>query len=231
VLQDSTPKAKIKQIYQVISRLPEVKSLEYISKEEALHRLQQKLKMDISLTDLPNNPLPNTFEIQLNNANKISRLAEAIKKMDYVEKVKYGEKIANKVLALNRAVHWVGSLVIIALLICTVFIISNTIRLTVYARRREIKIMQLVGAAFWFIRWPFIMEGMLQGVMGALPALLLVAGLYGLFVPQVQNNLPFIPLLSLTLIFNKMTTVALITGVAVGGIGSLISVNKYLQYE
>ena len=132
-------------------------------------------------------------------------------------------------MALNQVVRVVGMVILGLLFASTLLIVSNTIRLTVFARRKEIDIMQLVGAADWFIRWPFILEGVAQGLVGAAMAATVVDVAYRLVVPQLHKTVPFLPILppSEVLPFLNLGLVGL--GCAVGALGSLISVNRHLK--
>ncbi|MCL5037132.1 MAG: permease-like cell division protein FtsX [Chloroflexi bacterium] len=230
-LKDDVSQEQINRLYDAIKANPQVKDVEFISKQNALKRLQEKLKILIRMNDMPENPLPNSFEIKLKNSANIAAVAKELETFPGAENVKYGQNIAQKLLSLHQAVRIGGLLVVALSLICTIFIIVNTIRLTVYARRREIRIMQLVGAAFWFIRWPFILEGIMQGLLGALPAFVLVYLSYLLFVPRALHALPFIPFLPPSGILYYLLWTLLTTGIVIGGLGAFISVNKYLNYE
>ncbi|MCD6309631.1 MAG: permease-like cell division protein FtsX [Candidatus Eremiobacteraeota bacterium] len=230
-LKNEVTPEQIDRLYKAIKANPEVETVEFISKQSALKRLQAKLKISIRMNNLPENPLPNAFEITLKDSRKISEVAGELETFPGTERVKFGQNIAQKLLSLHHAVRVGGLLLVTLSMLCTILIIMNTIRLTVYARRREIRIMQLVGAAFWFIRWPFILEGVLQGLLGALPAFILVYFSYQFFVPRALQALPFIPFLPAASVMHYLLWTLLLTGIIVGGMGALLSVNKYLSYE
>lgn len=209
--------------------LPSVTEVTYISKERALQELQEKMKKQVDLSDLKHNPLPNYFRIKVKNENQIGETALQIKKIAGIEEVKYGEGLTEKILALNKVIKIVGFFIIILLIIVNVLVVSNTIRLTVFARSKEIRIMQLVGAANWFIRWPFIIEGMLQGVIGSTLSIIIIALVYPELASQFHQQLPFMQLVNSSIIITKLSIQLTITGIVVGIIGSLISVNKFLH--
>ncbi|HHW91828.1 MAG TPA: FtsX-like permease family protein, partial [Firmicutes bacterium] len=110
-----------------------------------------------------------------------------------------------------------------------VFLISNTIRLTVFARRREIGIMKLVGATDWFIRWPFILEGILLGILGTLVSLLVLTRLYNWAVASIYSSLPFVPVVSPEGIIKPLSLLLLGLGFIVGAFGSLVSLRRFLR--
>jgi len=210
---------------------PHIDKIKFISKDEALKLMKERLKNQFEISDIGKNPLPNSFEVIVTEPDKIPKVAAMIKTYPGVDKVRYGEKIAGKLLVINRAVHWIGMIIILALFLSTMFIVSNTIRLTVFARRREIAVMQLVGAANWFIRWPFIMEGVLQGFLGALISILLIRLIYSYFMPKIETALPFLTMVSFNSLFTTVSLIILGTGIFVGATGSLISVNRFLRFK
>ena len=122
-----------------------------------------------------------------------------------------------------------GVIIVISLIAATVFIVSNTIRITVYARRREISVMQLVGAENWFIRWPFVIEGILYGLIGSILASVILAAAYSAFLPHILQALPFLTLVKPSALIFRTSFMIISTGILVGLSGSWISVNKYLK--
>jgi len=227
-----TPTLKNEQIQELkkkIILIPEVSSAEFISKDEAFRRLQKNLGRSISISDVGANPLPNYFEVSLKSPREIELVAGRITKLPGVETVRYGQDLSRKIISVSRVVYWTGTVFVILLLVSTLFIVSNTIRLTVFARRREIRIMQLVGAANWFIRWPFVIEGMLQGLGGALLSIFLINIFYPFLADSVKNAFIFVPILPPELVIPRLTALLLAAGVLTGAAGSIISVNKFLH--
>jgi len=219
----------VKILQNKIAVIPEVKGVKFISKEEALQKMRAKLGNRLELSDIGSNPLPDAFEVNLTDYEKIPNVADKIKENKSVTEVRYGEDITRKLLSLNKAVRIVGFIIVFSLIAATIFIVSNTIRITVYARRREISIMQLVGASNWFIRWPFVIEGILYGLIGSLLATAVLALAYVHFIPQINLALPFIIIVKPSVLITRMACMLIFTGVTVGLIGSWISVNKYLK--
>lgn len=228
-LSEDVTEKQIRVLKSSLETTPHVVNVIFISKEMALNRLRVKMKNQLEISDIGKNPLPDSFEIKVDEPDKIPQVATILKNMPGIEKVRYGERIANKLITVNRAIHWVGFIIIAALLISTIFIVSNTIRLTVFARRKEIEVMQLVGAANWFIRWPFILEGILQGFLGSLISLIILEGVYAYFIPKFKAAMPFFIMVSPEIAFNTVNISLLGTGIFVGAVGSLISVNKFLR--
>jgi cell division transport system permease protein len=187
------------------------------------------LKNQIGLSDLTRNPLPDTFEIYVEDPGAVLVVVKKVENLPGIEKVKHAELLTQRLISVNHAVRITGATIVLALIIATILIVSNTIRLTVFARRKEISIMQLVGAANWFIRWPFIIEGIVQALTGALLALGLVRLAYHLMIPQMEKSLPFLPVLPAAAVSETLALIVLGTGLFVGIAGSLISVNKFLD--
>lgn len=212
-----------------ILRLERVEGAHFVSKDTAFKRLKERLGARIDLEDLATNPLPDAFEIRVDEPDSLALVAEEVARFPEVEQVDYGKDIARKIMALNQVVRGIGIVVLLLLFMSTLLIVSNTIRLTVFARRKEIDIMQLVGAADWFIRWPFILEGVLQGVAGAGLAAALVDLSYRLLVPQLARTVPFLPVLSPAEVLPLLNLGLIALGCAVGGLGSYLSVNRHLK--
>ena len=151
-------------------------SVHYISKEEALRRFEQRFGPRI-VNNLPINPLPASFEIQVKNANDVDTVAQRFFKDPTVDNdpgthngVKYARETVRKMLGTIRLVEYGMWAVTIIFGAAAVLLISTTVRLSIFARRREVEIMRLVGATNWFIRWPFVLEGFITGVIGAVLA-------------------------------------------------------------
>lgn len=206
-----------------------VTKVNFVSKDEAFKRLRQKLSASLDLNDLDGNPLPDAFEIPVDDPSFLEPAAKKIAELPGVESVDYGREEAQKLMKLNQIVRVVGIIILILLFASTLLIISNTIRLTVFARRKEIDIMQLVGAADWFIRWPFILEGIIQGALGSGAASVMIDMSYRIVVPQIQRSISFLPILLPGEIMPYLNIGLVFLGCAVGALGSLISVNRYLR--
>lgn len=219
----------ITRIRNEFKNIPNINESAFINKDRALMELQEKFGKQVDLTNLKNNPLPNYFKIKVANENQIALTAGLVKKIKGVEEVKYGEGFTEKLLKIDKAIKIAGFLIIFLLLIVNIFVVSNTIRLTVFARSREIRIMQLVGAANWFIRWPFIIEGILQGIIGSLLSIVIIALTYPELAAQFHQQLPFIPLIYPAIVITKLSVLLVIVGATVGAVGSFISVNKFLH--
>ncbi len=216
-------------IEQQLRRIPEVTGTHFVSKETALKKLVERMQGRIEVSDLTRNPLPDSFEIAVVDANSLELVATRVRRIAGVASVKYGEEIARRMLNFNAMVRSIGTVVLVLLFLSTVLIVSNTIRLTVFARRKEIEIMQMVGAAEWFIRWPFILEGIVQGLLGSSIAAGLVATSYSMVVPKLVETVAFLPVLPADQLLPLLVPALIFLGGFVGALGSLVSVNKFLK--
>lgn len=216
-------------VAQQLERIPGVTSAHFVSKETALNKLVERMQGRIRVDDLSRNPLPDSYEVAVEGAEDLEEVAVRARRIAGVAYVKYGEEIAKKMLHFNALVRTVGIVILTLLFLSTVLIVSNTIRLTVFARRKEIEIMQMVGAAEWFIRWPFILEGVLQGLLGSAIAATLVGGSYAMVVPKLVETITFLPVVQAQDMLPHLLPALILNGGLVGAIGSLVSVNKFLK--
>lgn len=214
---------------QQLERIPEVTESHFVSKETALNKLVERMQGRIEVNDLTRNPLPDSFELAVDDAKNLELVAERARRVAGVAGVKYGEEIARRMLNFNALVRSVGAVILGLLFLSTVLIVSNTIRLTVFARRKEIEIMQMVGAAEWFIRWPFILEGVIQGLAGSIVAAALVGTSYAMVVPKLSETVVFLPVIPAAALLPQLVPALILLGAFVGALGSLVSVNKFLR--
>ena len=216
-------------VAQQLERIPGVQKAHFVSKETALNKLVERMPGRIKVDDLTRNPLPDSYEVSVSSADDLEMVAKRAERIAGVARVKYGEEIAQRMLRFNALVRGVGVVVLGLLFLSTVLIVSNTIRLTVFARRKEIEIMQMVGAAEWFIRWPFILEGVLQGLLGSVLAAVVVGGSYAMVIPKLTETISFLPMVEAQNMLPTLLPILILNGAFVGALGSLVSVNKFLK--
>ncbi|MBI2265077.1 MAG: ABC transporter permease [Armatimonadetes bacterium] len=217
------------QIQKQISGLPHVARIRYVSSEEALKRVGEWLKEEINLEGLVKNPFPSSFDIYVDDPTAMDEVAIGLGKIQGIKDLNYARKEAARMVPFLRNIKYACIVLIALLLFTTVLIVSNTIKLTVFARRREIEIMQLVGAAHWFIRWPFILEGVLQGLFGSAVAVTLLYITYTNLLATLVNSVPWFPLVSNPLTLHQILAALVASGCIVGGAGSFIAVNRFLR--
>ncbi len=230
-LQDGLSDVQMREIGTKITKLPGVNQVIFVAKEEAMSRFKERLGEQQSILKAldGNNPLPNAFEVKMDSPEKVKPVAQAIAQIKGVENAKYGQEVVEQLFTLTRMIRIFGVILIGFLALAALFIISNTIRLTVFARRREIGIMKYVGATDWFIRWPFLLEGIILGFGGALLAVVLLNQTYGALIHQVYESLAFLPLIPQYPFINYISIVLLLIGTIIGALGSTISLRKFMQ--
>lgn len=225
---NSVPEKELPVLREELRRLPGVRSVAFVSKAQAMRTMEKVLQSNASLLhDIPN-PLPNEFVLQAVDPNLTGTLARRVQAVPGIETVQYGQSFIGRLFAIMTVIRDTALFFILALLVMGVFLISNTVKITIFTRRREIEIMKLVGATDGFIRGPFFVEGTLMGVFGALvPVIVLYEG-YGWLERNVSLFPPF-SLLPTSVIFTKVTAVLLLCGVFMGLWGSIVSVRRFLR--
>ena len=229
-LKDSATADEIEAMQNEIVAWPEVKDSQFVSKDEALKRLRIDLKDHPEILDqLAGNPLPASFEISLKDPTKVTDVAKRFEGKTFVDEVRYGKEIADRIFRVTSVIRNVLVVFLVLLAGVSILLISNTIRLSIYARRREVEIMKLVGATNWFIRWPFVIEGMTVGVVGAVAALAIVQVGTDFVITRIRENLMF-----LTVPFDAVSPVELAlillgVGVLIGASGSGLGLRRFLN--
>lgn len=230
-LKDGLTTDQIMAVGKQIKAIPNLKHLEFVNKEQAMKEFKERLgdqqQLVNALGDV--NPLPNSYVLTFDNPSDVKATAKLATTFQSVESTHYGQDIVEELFRITQVIR-IGGIVLIAFLAAaTLFIISNTIRLTVFARRKEIAIMKYVGATNGFIRWPFLIEGMLLGLIGAIIAVLCVGEFYHFITMEVSESLAFFPLVPMFPFFYDVALYILGGGIVVGAIGSTISLKQYMK--
>lgn len=230
-LQDGLSDAQTRDLGARIAQIPGVVQVNYVSKDQAMARFKQRLGEHQSILNAlgDSNPLPNAFEVRTNRPDQVKPAAQAISALPGVENARYGQEVIENLFALTRLVRVFGMLIILFLALAAVFIISNTIRITVFARRREVGIMKFVGATDSFIRWPFLLEGMALGFGGALLAVLALNKAYSLMVDKIYGTLVFLPVIPSYPFLTRISLVLLVAGAIIGALGSTLSLRRFMR--
>jgi len=227
--------AQISQVEKELKQIQNIESVSLVTPKEAFEKFKETLGEDADVLEgFDESLVAASFIIKLVDPDKSSDTIEEIEKINGVRKVSYSKEVVEFVSKLAHWVRMISGLLIVVLLIISMFIISNTIKLTVFARRREINIMKYIGATDWFIRWPFIVEGVIIGVVGSLIAFLLTR--YGYNTVEVRFNgdlqsisRDFIRLVKTQDVSSRLIASYVLIGSVVGAVGSLISIRKYLR--
>ncbi|KAB2336807.1 ABC transporter permease [Cytobacillus depressus] len=218
---------------QKIEKIPEVKSIRFSPKDKELTNLIESFGEEGEAYKLfeQDNPLNDVFVVKTKDPNDTPMVAKKIEKMEYAAKVKYGQGKIEKLFSFINMSRNVGIVLIIGLLFTAMFLISNTIKITIVARRKEIEIMRLVGATNSFIRWPFFLEGLWLGILGSILPIALIATsyfyLYDFLAPKLKGN--FIELLHFSPFVYQISGLLILMGALIGIWGSMMSVRKFLK--
>jgi len=229
-LNKDLTQSQIADVKTQIEALPGIDSVLFVSKDQALQNLQKSFGGEsYNLgTTMGRNPLPNSYQIKAKDPHNVPALAAQIGQLYGVDKVNYGEGLVERLFKLTQWIRTISIVIILLLSMGAVFLIATTIRLAIYARRKEIYLMKLIGATDWFVRWPFFLEGVLLGSCGALIALILLIAGYSSILHNVKAVL-FISLLNNSGILFTVYGGLLLTGAVLGTVGTLISLNRYLD--
>ena len=230
-LDKSLDKAEVADIKSQIEDLSQVKAVRYVSKDEALKRLQKKFgESEYSLKDtFKKNPLPATYEVQAGNPHDVPQLAAKVAKIEGVYKVNYGRGVVERLFKVTKWIRTIGIAIIVLLAFGAVFLIATTIRLAIFSRRKQIYLMKLIGATDWFVRWPFFIEGIVIGLLGALVAIGILALGYSSLLNNMDKALFFIPLVASSAALLRIYLGLIVTGAFLGILGTWISLNRFLD--
>lgn len=225
-----TGQEDIDRLEAKIGSMPGVESVDFATKEEELTDLILNFGDDFSLYE-QNNPLFDVFYVKASDPQQTEKVAAEVSKLELIEKVEFGAGKIEKLFSVLNTGRNVGLVLILALLFTAMFLISNTIRITIVARRHEIEIMKLVGATNWFVRIPFIIEGMWLGLLGSIIPIGLVAALYYNVTeyaePRLKNEI--FQLLEFSPFIYQVSALILLMGVFIGIWGSFMSIRKFLR--
>ena len=235
-LKTDVKKSDIDRVERLLKAEPLVGKVEFISKEQAYKTESARNPKAYEL--LGSNPLPDTFRITPRNPDDIGKLKDALAPQapgggttvvdPAIDEVRNREEDTNKILSVTRVVKITMALLAGLLGIASMLLIANTIRLSLYARRREVEVMKLVGATDWFIRWPFVLEGVIVGALGGVLAILLLAVVKIAVVDPLAADFALIAAPD-TIDFRLLIAILLAAAVAVSALGSGLSLRKFLR--
>ncbi len=236
-ISDSAEVDQVNALQAQISGLEEqgvVREFTYVSKDDALAAMRERLDDPTILEELPSNPFPASFEVKLTdpeNADEVIVAVEEQPALDPDEGIGFAGDTADRLLSVAQFIQWSGLALILILTVAAVLLIGNTIRLSIFARRREVEVMKLVGATNWFIRWPFVIEGIICGLVGALLSVgLLLAvklAVVDRLVDDASSQLTEEQTTSIG--FVTLAVILLAAGAALGALGSGLTLRRFLR--
>jgi cell division transport system permease protein len=225
---DATP-TQVNAVRAKLESFPETKTVVFVSKEEAKAIMAKKYPELVK--NLVDNPLPNAFEVTPNSADQVGALAARLSPLPPgVEKIDYAQKKTERILAVTNVIKYIFLLGSIILMIASTILIANTIRLSIFSRRREVEVMKLVGASNWFVRGPFMLEGVICGLIGAVAAVILLVLAKELALPVIEGHSSTFSEDDVHALSFPLTALILIgVALAVGAAGSGITMRRFLR--
>lgn len=236
-ISDSAEVNQVNALQGDISGLEEqgvVREFTYVSKDDALAAMRERLDDPSILEELPSNPFPASFEVKLTdpeNADQVIAAVEQQPALDPEDGIGFAGDTADRLLSVARFIQWSGLALILILTVAAVLLIGNTIRLSIFARRREVEVMKLVGATNWFIRWPFVIEGIICGLVGALLSIALLLAVkiavVDRWIDSASSQLTDEQTSSIG--FVALSLILLAAGAALGALGSGLTLRRFLR--
>jgi cell division transport system permease protein len=225
---DATP-TQVNAVRAKLESFPETKTVVFVSKEEAKAIMAKKYPELVK--NLVDNPLPNAFEVTPNSADQVGALAARLSPLPPgVEKIDYAQKKTERILAVTNVIKYIFLLGSIILMIASTILIANTIRLSIFSRRREVEVMKLVGASNWFVRGPFMLEGVICGLLGAVAAIVLLVLAKEIALPVIEGHSSTFSEDDVQALSFPLTALILIgVALAVGAAGSAITIRRFLR--
>lgn len=231
-LRDNIDLVQKRDLELELKKFDGVKNYTYESKFEALQNFREILKDNKNLLDSydsSNNPMGAAFIVKLDKVEDAEKVQNEFKEKPGVEDISNQKDVIDKIVKISNAIKWAGIIVFLVLAGVSLFLIANTIKLTVFSRRREIGIMKFVGATDWFIRWPFIIEGVVIGILGAIVSNISLYFLYDMLYTKVVMKFIAVSLVAPKYIINGMLVEFILAGILVGALGSFLSLRKFLD--
>lgn len=230
-LKDDLSQEEIDETKETLSKIEGLQDIKFTTREEAMESFKERLGDQQFLLDAldDTNPLPDSFSLTVTSPQQVKTIADTVVALDSVESASYSQDIINHLFNLTHLIRLIGVALIILLTGAAIFIISNTIRLTVFARRKEIAIMKYVGATDWFIRWPFLLEGICLGFIGGGLATIFLYIVYNQVTQEIYEAMAFFPLIPQHPFINYISLAILVAGIIIGALGSTISLKRFLK--
>lgn len=231
-LKDDIKLLDQREIEMKLNEQEGAKEVIYESREEAFLNFKESLKDNPGLLqgyDLQNNPLPSSFIVKLKDPEYANAISNSVKDMSGVENISNQQDMINTISSFVDGVRIAGLILFAVFIGVSIFLITNTTKITVYSRRKEVGIMKYVGATDWFIRWPFIIEGMIIGIIGSLLSSVLLFSLYKWAYGYIVANMFLVTLVSPGFVLGTLTWLFLLGGIVVGAVGSIVALRKFLD--
>jgi cell division transport system permease protein len=225
---DGVAPKQVNAVSGYLAKDSRIKDYQFVSKAEALKEMRKKYPQ--LTANLPSNPLPASYEITPRNAEDVKAIATDIRAQKFagIENVKDGQQTSKRILQVGKAIWYVFFVMVVVLLVASVILIANTIRLSIFSRRREIEVMKLVGATNWFVRGPFMLEGLLCGLVGSVAAVFLLFLGKEIALPTILGHINTSSDVK-ALSFSVTALALMAVGLGVGALGSGVTLHRFLK--
>ena len=233
-MKEDATQEEMDKVKEDIRALDGISTIEFVSKEQGLNTMKEKLKDEKGVLDGFNvQKIKASYIVKVTDLERSKTIQSEVEKIDNVVKITNSNETAMKLISIAKVIRIATGVILLLLIIISTFIISNTIKLTVHSRRKEISIMKYVGATNSFIRWPFIVEGIVIGIISSIISIIIVGGTYNIITTKMAES-DFVRVMGMNLVgLNEMLTsiilVYLILGIGIGTVGSVVSMRKYLK--
>ena len=233
-MKEDATQEEMDKVKEDIRALDGISTIEFVSKEQGLNTMKEKLKDEKGVLDGFNvQKIKASYIVKVTDLERSKTIQSEVEKIDNVVKITNSNETAMKLISIAKVIRIATGVILLLLIIISTFIISNTIKLTVHSRRKEISIMKYVGATNSFIRWPFIVEGIVIGIISSIISIIIVGGTYIIITTKMAES-DFVRVMGMNLVgLNEMLTsiilVYLILGIGIGTVGSVVSMRKYLK--
>ena len=230
-IDETLSQEEARALQDEIEAIPNVARAEFVTKEQAQADFEADYEGNPLFEDLPSTVYRDRFHVYLEDLSKLTETEAAVKQVAGVADTYSAPEIAEGFTVIRNIAGGVALILVAILLLVSLFIISNTIKLATFNRREEIAIMKMCGATNWFVRWPFIFEGMLLGLMGAILAFFLQWGLYTIIVQAIDGfgGLQLVAIIPFQTLWTRVAGAFAVTGLVIGAGGSLLAIRKFLQ--
>lgn len=229
---DDTPLTQVYEFQQKLAADPRVASVKFVTKDEALTQFKSDPQNSVLIQQIEGNPLDAKLDVQVKNLSDVAgidALARNWVGVDPTDPTNYQGDFINRMLQLSQWLSLAGVGLLLVLMVASVVIVMNTIRTAVYHRRKEIEVMKLVGATEWFVRGPFVLEGVITGLIAAAIALSLLVIAYEPVVNRFKSDVGFIPMSYDPAFISTLASDLLLAGALLGALGSYIGVRRYVR--
>jgi cell division transport system permease protein len=230
-LKDDITSKQKDAIKNKIESIDGIVNLDYETKQEAVDKFKTQLgEQNESLVEglKKDNPLPNSYIVKVKTPEIVSQVVNSIKGMDGIDTIQDARGVVDKIIKITNAIKWIGTVVLIILIGVSLFLIGNTIKITVYSRRKEIGIMKYIGATDWFIRWPFIIEGIVIGIIGAIVSDIVLYYMYKIVYAKASSAPLLMCFVNPQYVYTHILGIFILSGSIIGAVGSILSIRKFL---